>query len=37
MNKPYLTVKPDLLIGVMLLSLSLLGISGRAMAEAADR
>lgn len=37
MNKPYFTVKADLMIGAMLLSLSLLGVSGRAMAEAADR
>jgi lipopolysaccharide export system protein LptA len=37
MNKPYFTVKADLMIGITLLGLSLLGVSGRAMAEAADR
>jgi lipopolysaccharide export system protein LptA len=37
MNKPYFTVKADLMIGITVLSLSLLGVSGRAMAEAADR
>ena len=37
MNKPYFTVKEDLMIGIMLMSLSLLGVSGQAMAEAADR
>lgn len=37
MNKPYFTVKTDLLIGVLLVSLSLLSVSGHALAEAADR
>ncbi len=37
MNKPYFTIKPDLLISIMVLSIALLGISARAMAEAADR
>lgn len=37
MNKQYFTVKPDLMAGIIILSLSLLGFSGRVMAEAADR
>lgn len=37
MNKPYFLVRPDLMIGIALLSLSLSGMSSRAMAEAADR
>ena len=37
MNKPYFSVRPDLMIGIAVLSLSLSGMSSRAMAEAADR
>jgi len=37
MNKSYFTKKTDLMIGIIILSLSLLSVPGRAMAEAADR
>jgi len=37
MNKQPLTVKPDLMISVIIFSLSLLGFSNRVLAEAADR
>lgn len=37
MNRQHFTVKPDLMISLMLMSLLLLGFSGRASAEAADR
>ncbi len=37
MNKQSLTVKPNLMIGIFLVSLSLLGFSNRASSEAADR
>lgn len=37
MSKHYFIVKPDLMMGILVLSLSLLGFSGRAQAEAADR
>lgn len=37
MNKQPFTVKPDLMISVIIFSLSLLGFSNRVLAEAADR
>lgn len=37
MNKQLFTVKPDLMMGVIIFSLSLLGFSNRVLAEAADR
>jgi len=37
MNRQHFTVKPELIISLMLLSLLLLGFSGRVSAEAADR
>lgn len=37
MNKPYFKLKADLILTAMLIGLSLLSVSSRAMAEAADR
>lgn len=37
MSKHFLIVKPHLMMGIMLLSLALLGFSGRLLAEASDR
>lgn len=37
MSKQFFTVKPGLMIGVVIFSLSLLGFSNRVLAEAADR
>jgi len=37
MNKQAFNIKPDLMLSIMILSLSLLGFSGRALAESADR
>jgi len=37
MNKQAFNIKPDLMLGIMILSLSLLGFSGSVLAESADR
>ncbi|HQS38036.1 MAG TPA: lipopolysaccharide transport periplasmic protein LptA [Methylotenera sp.] len=37
MSKHFFIVKPHLMMGMMLITMSLLGFSGRALAEAADR